>query len=56
MDEQEKMIDKAGVFQTPKRENFNIALEEIAKILQNDEQQVTLGLDFGTQYCYAGYI
>ena len=58
MDEQEKMTEKAGVFQTPKRENFNIVqkFEEILKGGNDGKQQVTLGLDFGTQYCYAGYI
>ena len=60
MDEQEKMTDnKVSI-----RDLFNIVQEEIKKTwnegshkkIDTATKYVTLGLDIGTQYCYAGYI
>ena len=58
MDQQEKITDDESI-----HDLFNVQ-EEIEKTLNEngskkkdtDQKYVTLGLDIGTQYCYAGYI
>lgn len=59
MDKQEKVTDNKLI-----HDLFNIVQEEIKKTLNENGSKkkdivpkyVTLGLDIGTQYCYAGYI